>query len=126
MKGLNSLFIGTGIGASFNHFGDVDLTTYEIDGVEYRILTSFKYFYLNDNYELDSVHTKEELRKLNKDKFKLKIFKPDIYIKENIDAIRKGRDLYLEALDKYIKDTTNIKNWMIVKGIIKEKRGKSC
>ena len=42
---------------------------------------------------MDSVHTKEDLRKLSKAKFTLKIFKPDIYVKENIDAIKEGKDL---------------------------------
>lgn len=102
-KKLNSIFIGTGIGATFNHFGDNTTITGNIDGEEYRIPISHKYFYLDDNNELDAAITKEELKSLNKDKLKLQVFEPDIYIEENIDTIKENRDLYLEELNNYIK-----------------------
>ena len=113
LKNIGSKFIGTGIGSSMNHFGNVSRN--ELD--EFLIPISYKYFYFDKDCNKDSFYysiKKEELSernledgtyipfeemKKNKEFFIPQIFEPDYYVYKTIEDYKNNID---PCLDKAI------------------------
>jgi len=103
LKQIGSKTIGTGISTSLNSFGARKRINLEsLDN--YRLNITTKYLYFDDNLNMLSINSKDDLNKLDKDIFKPQIFKPDIYVENSIDDYRNGVDKQLEvAINEFRK-----------------------
>ena len=97
LKKIGATFIGTDIGTPINCFGNnpgVNFDKFYVQASEY-------YFCANEHFENPS--TKDELEEIrNNEIMKPRYIHPDIYVEESIEALREGRDVYLEKAYEYI------------------------
>lgn len=94
LNNIGSTFVGTDIGTPINCFGNLVSPSPEID--DFKIGISCKYFYLNEENEIDNVKTKDDLHNLDLKYFYQQSFHPNYYVEETLDDIKSGRDVYLE------------------------------
>lgn len=107
LKNINSILIGETPGSTINHFGENKSISSTLDGVDYRINISTKYFYIDENGEHESVMSAEELEKLNSKYFSKTYYEPDIYIEDNIEYYKDNRDVYMEQAFEIINQNKN-------------------
>ena len=104
LKKIGATFIGTDIGTPINCFGNnpgVNFDKFYVQASEY-------YFCANEHFENPS--TKDELEEIrNNVIMKPRYIHPDIYVEESIEALREGRDVYLEKAYEYIDSLENKK-----------------
>jgi hypothetical protein len=107
LKDIGSIFVGTGIGATINHFGEV--FQINLPNSNLRIQYSTKYFYYDADHDgFHSVCGKNEFDKFISDSnntkyFKPIIFQPDIYVENKIEDYKNGRDKVLECAVQTLK-----------------------
>ena len=98
LKSIGSIFVGTNIGTTLNHFGDVKRIKLD----NYILPISTKYFYYDDKTismkEIDNkndfIHFKNDSN--NQMYFEPQIFKPDYYVESSIEDYQNNRDRQLE------------------------------
>ena len=100
-KKIGATFIGTDIGTPLNCFGNNPGVEYE----KFWIQASEHYYPASDivgpitsREEFDNFLKQDNAKEIMKPRF----FHPDIYVEESIDALREGRDVYLEKAYEYI------------------------
>jgi hypothetical protein len=108
LRNLGAIFIGTDIGSPLNCFGNCPAIEFE----KFYVQPSNAYYTYYDS--VGDLETKEEFKEfLKRDDYKKimepRYFHPDIYVEESIDALREGRDVYLEKAYEYIDSLENKK-----------------
>ncbi len=97
LKKIGATFIGTDIGTPINCFGNNPGVEYD----KFYVQASEYYFCADEHFKNPS--TKDELEEIrNNEIMKPRYFHPDIYVEESIEALREGRDVYLEKAYEYI------------------------
>ncbi len=101
LKNIGAVFIGTDIGTPMNCFGNCPPIEFE----KFYVQPSNSYFTFDDR--AGGLTTKEAFKEfLKREDYKEimepKYFHPDIYVEESIEALREGRDVYLEKTYEYI------------------------
>lgn len=103
---LESKTIGTGIGTTFNNFGDIH--TFSLPNINLKAWVSKKYFYEKTDHSIGWVRGKKDFNKFiqnkkNKKYFEPQIFKPDIFINYTKDDL-KGKNMEEAAIEEIKKN----------------------
>ena len=98
MVNNNAIFIGSEIGTTMNHFGNI--SSFKLTNTDIIVNYSTKYFYYK-NGEFSSCSKRRELKKLEDYRFKSVHFRPDILLDNDIFDIMNHRDKVLEKALSY-------------------------
>ena len=98
MVNYNAIFIGSEIGTTMNHYGNV--SSFKLPNTDIIVNYSTKYFYYI-NGEFSSCSKRRELKKLEDYRFKSVHFRPDILLDNDIFDIMNHRDKVMERALSY-------------------------
>lgn len=98
MINYNAKFIGSEIGTTMNHFGNI--SSFKLPNTDILVNYSTKYFYYK-NGEFSSCSKRRELKKLEDYRFKSVHFRPDILLDNDIFDIMNHRDKVLDKALSY-------------------------
>ena len=98
MVNYNATFIGSEIGTTMNHYGNV--SSFKLPNTDIIVNYSTKYFYYI-NGEFSSCSKRRELKKLEDYRFKSVHFRPDILLDNDIFDIMNHRDKVMERALSY-------------------------
>ncbi len=98
MINYNAKFIGSEIGTTMNHFGNI--SSFKLPNTDILVNYSTKYFYYK-NGEFISCSKRRELKKLEDYRFKSVHFRPDVLLDNNIFDIMNHRDKVLDKALSY-------------------------
>ena len=98
MINYNAKFIGSEIGTTMNHFGNI--SSFKLPNTDILVNYSTKYFYYK-NGEFSSCSKRRELKKLEDYRFKSVHFRPDVLLDNDIFDIMNHRDKVLDKALSY-------------------------
>ena len=98
MVNFNAIFIGSEIGTTMNHFGNI--SSFKLTNTDIIVNYSTKYFYYK-NGEFSSCSKRRELKKLEDYRFKSVHFRPDVLLDNDIFDIMNHRDKVMEKALSY-------------------------
>ena len=98
MINYNAKFIGSEIGTTMNHFGNI--SSFKLTNTDIIVNYSTKYFYYK-NGEFSSCSKRRELKKLEDYRFKSVHFRPDVLLDNDIFDIMNHRDKVLDKALSY-------------------------
>ena len=98
MVNFNAIFIGSEIGTTMNHFGNI--SSFKLTNTDIIVNYSTKYFYYK-NGEFSSCSKRRELKKLEDYRFKSVHFRPDVLLDNDIFDIMNHRDKVLDKALSY-------------------------
>ncbi len=106
LRNIGAIFIGTDIGTTLNCFGNIPKVEFD----NFSIFASNRYFAFHPEITFD-INSKETIKiiKDNKKYYEPIYFHPDIYVEESIEALREGKDVYMDAAYEYINNISNKK-----------------